>query len=238
MAHARVQPRTLGVAQAVRASPWADTGTPADLIDEQVAQPSDDRLIGEAGLEPPTAGEQTIELRARYLERVGAEHREQALERRAIVQQSHALQLAQVAITKLAAIEREDDAVVAMQRLARFVPRERARHAEMKQQNRRRIGRRDEPLAMPRRSPKVPPTQRALQSRGAHAAQHAAVAYQNFADARAGVARQHAAETLDVRKLGQSARAGHSGRICTLRHLMGSGSSAQRSAASEKATPG
>ena len=91
----------------------------------------------------------------------------------------------------------------------------------MKQQNRRRIGRRDEPLAMPRRSPKVPPTQRALQSRGAHAAQHAAVAYQNFADARAGVARQHAAETLDVRKLGQSARAGHSGRICTLRHLMG-----------------
>src|SRR5207237_989572 len=108
----------LGVAPVVRASPWADTGTPANLIDEQVAQPSDDRLIGEAGLEPPTAGEQTIELRARYLERVGAEHREQALERRAIVQQSHALQLAQVAIAKLAAIEREDHAVVAMQRLA------------------------------------------------------------------------------------------------------------------------
>ena len=114
----RAYSRALCVAQAVRAAPWADPGAPANLIDEQVAQPSDDPLIGEAGLEPPTAGEQTIELRARYLERVGAEHREQALERRAIVQQSHTLQLAQVAIAKLAAIEREDHAVVAMQRLA------------------------------------------------------------------------------------------------------------------------
>ena len=127
MAHARVQPRTLRVAQAVRASPWADTGTPANLIDEQVAQPSDDRLIGEPGLEPPTAGEQTIELRARYLERVGAKHREQALERRAIVQQSHALQLAQVAIAKLAAIEREDDAIVAMNQKSRPGKRSRAK---------------------------------------------------------------------------------------------------------------
>src|SRR5205814_7035584 len=137
---------------------------------------------------------------------IGAESRDKPRKRRTVMQHLHALQLAQIAVTKLAPGQGKHDAIVAMQRLARFVPRERAGHAEVKQHDRRRVRRRDQPLAMPRRSPEAPPAKLALEPRRAYTAQHAAVTHHYFADARATMARQHASESLDVGQLGQSAR--------------------------------
>ena len=195
----RIEARSLGAAEAVRAPPWIDARAPADLIDEQIAEAGDDGLVGKPRLEPSAAGEQPLELGARYFEGIGAESGEQTLKRLPIPQQTHAVQLAQVAVAQLTRLEREDDAVVAMQWFIALVPGKRAGHAKVKQHDRRRIGRRKQPLAMARRSLKAPPAQDARKRGGAHAAQHAAVENGDFCDARAGVPREYAAKALDVR---------------------------------------
>ena len=89
--HLRVEARSLGTTETVGAPPWIDARPPADLVDQQIAQAGEHRLIGKPRFEPPAAGEQPLELGARYLERIGAQSGEQTLKRPPMPQEAHAL---------------------------------------------------------------------------------------------------------------------------------------------------
>jgi hypothetical protein len=119
---------------------------PQDLIGEQIAEPRDQRLIREDGLDttaPP--GQKPVEAGAVDFRRVrplAVQHQGHAR----VVRQPQSLEFALVAVTELTATGQcEQDAVVGVRRRVGAVAHQHPRHSEV-QQHGGPVGPRDQPL--------------------------------------------------------------------------------------------
>jgi hypothetical protein len=113
--HRGVQPPEFVVVQACDRPQRAQTGLPADLVGEQVAEPGDHRLVHQHRLEPaPPALQHLPEPPQVDAERIGPLSAHHAGGIVLVRHQPHAAQLAQVGVPQLAPVERHHQPLPAL----------------------------------------------------------------------------------------------------------------------------